>query len=312
MEQISKNSVSWHTIDDAHDGQRIDNFLLGLLKGVPKSHIYKMLRNGEVRVGTRRAKAEYKLQLGDVVRVPPVRIAEPSARTDELPGRLPQFPVLFEDEGLLIIDKPAGVAVHGGSGVSFGVIEVLRKQRPQAKFLELAHRLDKETSGILVLAKKRSALLAVQRAFQQNQTDKRYLALVQGQWQGKRREARFPLHKVVTASGERRVYVQEGGQTAHTIFNLQQVWQHCSLVEAELKTGRTHQIRVHLAHMGHPIAGDEKYGDFNWNRELQKQGLKRMFLHAARLTLPHPVTGEPLIVQAALPDNLKNYINSLS
>lgn len=311
MDQMSKNSVSWHTIDESHAGQRIDNFLLGLLKGVPKSHIYKLLRNGEVRVGSKRAKAEYKLQLGDVIRVPPIRMAEPAAKPMTPDSRLPEFPVLFEDEALLVIDKPAGVAVHGGSGVSFGVIEVLRRQRPQAHFLELAHRLDKETSGILVLAKKRSALLAVQRAFQQNQTDKRYFALVQGRWQGNRREARFPLHKVVTPEGDRRVYVREEGQAALTIFRPQQVWPDCSLVEAELKTGRTHQIRVHLAHMQHPIAGDEKYGDFEWNRELSRSGLKRMFLHAAKLTLPHPVSGEPLTLQAPLPPNLQNYLNKL-
>ena len=237
-----------------------------------------------------------------------MRVAEPQQR-DYVPAL--EFPILYEDEALLAVDKPSGVAVHGGSGVSFGVIEQLRSARPQAKFLELVHRLDRETSGVLLLAKKRSALTALHEQMREGQTDKRYLTLVMGKWQNAKQHVKLPLHKFTRPDGERRVMVREDGQESHTVFALQQAWAGYSLLEAQLKTGRTHQIRVHLAHLGFPIAGDDKYGDFTRNKELAKQGLKRMFLHAHSMALTHPITGEALRFSAPLPKELQSFIAKL-
>ncbi|MBI4938769.1 MAG: RluA family pseudouridine synthase [Nitrosomonadales bacterium] len=305
MKDLSKESVTWAEVDEGGAGQRIDNFLCRHLKGVPKSHIYRILRSGEVRVNKKRVDQTCRLQPGDLVRIPPVRVAEAPER-----GHVPalEFPILYEDDALLVVDKPSGVAVHGGSGVSFGVIEQLRSARPQARFLELVHRLDRETSGVLLLAKKRSALTGLHEQLRAGQTDKRYLALVLGQWKNARQHVRLPLHKFDTPEGEKRVVVREGGQEAHTVFALQKAWAGYSLLEAQLKTGRTHQIRVHLAHLGFPIAGDAKYGDFARNRELAKQGLKRMFLHAHSIALVHPLTGEPLRFSAQLPEELQRFV----
>jgi 23S rRNA pseudouridine955/2504/2580 synthase len=229
------------------------------------------------------------------------------------------LPVIFEDEGLLVVDKPAGIAVHGGSGESFGVIEALRRQRPQARFLELAHRLDRETSGVLLLGKKRSVLLALHEMFRAGGlgggargADKRYLVLVCGRWMDPLRNVRLPLLKYLQASGERRVRVSEEGKAAHTVFRLLARWQHFSLLEAELRTGRTHQIRVHLAQLGYPIAGDEKYGDFALNKALSREGLKRMFLHAWKMRLPHPLHGTELRLEAALPAALNGFLQGIS
>jgi len=302
-------------IGDESAGQRIDNFLLRACKGVPKSHIYRILRSGEVRVNKGRIGADYRLQLGDQVRIPPIRVAqkEETARGTIVPPA--SFPVLFEDDHLLVIDKPAGVAVHGGSGVSFGVIEQLRQARPQAKFLELVHRLDRETSGVLMLAKKRAALVGLHEQIRENRMDKRYQACVSGTWTDQRRVVKAPLFKYLTGDGERRVRVQEEGQTAHTVFNLLERFDGYALLEAELKTGRTHQIRVHLAHLGTPIIGDDKYGDFAFNRELARPGanpqFKRMFLHAYRLTLTHPASGSPLTVHAPLPADCERFLQQL-
>lgn len=308
MNQLSKESVSFVEIDEGGAGQRIDNFLVRHLKGVPKSHIYRILR-GEVRVNKKRVDQTYRLQLGDLVRIPPVRIA---AR-EEVEAFVPscEFPVLYEDDALLAIDKPAGVAVHGGSGVSFGVIEQLRRARPQAKFLELVHRLDRETSGVLLIAKKRSALTGMHEVMREGNSDKRYLTLVVGDWKNARQHVKLPLHKFDTPQGEKRVMVREGGQTAHTIFNLKQSFGAYTLLEAELKTGRTHQIRVHLSHLGFPIAGDDKYGDFALNKELAKQGLKRMFLHAHSISFKHPLTEEPLTIVAPLAKELAGFVGRL-
>ena len=308
MKELSKESVTWAEIDDGNAGQRIDNFLCGHLKGVPKSHIYRILRSGEVRVNKKRVDQTCRLQAGDRVRIPPVRVAEAPER-----GHVPalEFPVLYEDDALLVVDKPSGVAVHGGSGISFGVIEQLRSARPQARFLELVHRLDRETSGVLLLAKKRSALTGLHQQLREGKTDKRYLTLVLGQWRNAKQHVRLPLHKFDTPEGEKRVVVREGGQEAHTVFALQKAWADCSLLEAQLKTGRTHQIRVHLAHLGFPIAGDAKYGDFARNKELAKRGLKRMFLHAYSLALTHPLTGEPLRLVAPLPEALQKFLDRL-
>jgi 23S rRNA pseudouridine955/2504/2580 synthase len=308
MKDLSKESVNWAKIAEDSAGQRIDNFLARHLKGVPKSHIYRILRSGEVRVNKKRVDQTYRLELGDTVRIPPVRV-EPAKVRDYVPAA--EFPVIYEDDALLVVNKPAGVAVHGGSGVSFGVIEQLREARPQAKFLELVHRLDRETSGLLILAKKRSALTAMHAQMREGRADKRYLALVLGQWKNAKQHVKLPLHKFTRPDGERRVRVSEEGQASHTIFALQQAWAGFTLLEAQLKTGRTHQIRVHLSHLGFPIAGDDKYGDFSRNKELARQGLKRMFLHAHAIAFAHPLTGEPLRLMAPLPAELQAFVDQL-
>jgi len=300
------------TISEEEAGQRIDNYLLRVCKGVPKSHIYRILRSGEVRVNKGRIDQLYRLAQGDIVRIPPVRVAEKSQAA--VPGA--EFPILFEDAHLLIIDKPAGVAVHGGSGVSFGVIEQLRAARPDAKFLELVHRLDRETSGLLLLAKKRSALTNLHEQMRDGVTDKRYLTMVYGDWKNARQHVKLPLHKFTTADGERRVCVQAGGMESHTVFSLLRKFPKFALLEAELKTGRTHQIRVHLASSGFPIAGDDKYGDFALNRVLLKAddsrgALKRMFLHAHQITFTHPETGKDVTINAPLPAECERFLVSL-
>lgn len=312
MKVLSKESVTRLKIGEDDAGQRIDNFLTKRLKGVPKSHIYRILRSGEVRVNSGRIGASYKLQLDDEVRVPPVR----TAQRDETITRGAGAPnlsksAIFEDDAILVINKPAGVAVHGGSGISRGVVEQLRLERPESHFLELAHRLDRETSGVLILAKKRSALTRLHDAFREGGIEKHYFALVKGNWRDEKRHVKLALHKYLTESGERRVRVSEDGQASHTIFTLRQTWREFSLLEAELKTGRTHQIRVHLAHLGFPIAGDDKYGDFPLNKALQKQGLKRMFLHAFSVGFKHPLTGELIKIEAPLAPELQGFLNKL-
>jgi len=314
MNEAGRNSVTHWVIGEEEQGQRLDNYLIRRCKGVPKSHIYRILRSGEVRVNSRRVDATYRLLDGDTVRLPPLRVAEraESEVVDAAKQRV-DLPVLFEDEAMLVIDKPEGVAVHGGSGVSFGVIEALRRQRPLAKFLELAHRLDRETSGILLVGKKRLALTALHDMFREHGqgADKRYLVLVKGRWLNQTQHVRLPLHKYLTEGGERRVSVDEQGKASHTVFRLLARWPGVSLLEAQLKTGRTHQIRVHLSHLGFPILGDEKYGDFALNRELKKNGLKRMALHAWRMAFRHPLSGAPLEVRAPLPDSLRGYVAQL-
>lgn len=307
MSGLSKESVTWVEIDEGSEGQRIDNFLFKHLKGVPKSHIYRILR-GEVRVNKKRIDQTYRLQMGDVLRIPPIRVAE-KPEAEYVPAT--EFPILFEDEALVAINKPAGTAVHGGSGVSFGVIEQMRSARPQAKFLELVHRLDRETSGVLLVAKKRSALTAMHEIMREGNSDKRYLTLVLGQWKNAKQHVKLPLHKFDTPQGEKRVMVREDGQASHTIFTILRSYAGSTLLEAQLKTGRTHQIRVHTSHLGFPIAGDDKYGDFARNKELMKQGLKRMFLHAHSITFNHPLTGEPLSINAPLAPDLQKYLDRL-
>jgi 23S rRNA pseudouridine955/2504/2580 synthase len=301
------------TITEEEAGQRIDNYLLRVCKGVPKSHVYRILRSGEVRVNKGRIDQLYRLASGDVVRIPPVRIAE-KASTAIVPGA--EFAILYEDAHLLVIDKPCGTAVHGGSGVSYGVIEQLRAARPEAKFLELVHRLDRETSGVLMLAKKRSALTNLHEQMRDGLTDTRYLTAVGGDWKNKRQHIKLPLHKFTTAEGERRVCVQAGGMESHTAFTLLRKWEKFSLLEAELKTGRTHQIRVHLASSGFPILGDDKYGDFALNRALLKAdqtrgALKRMFLHAHQITFTHPESGKQLTINSPLPAECERFLVSL-
>ena len=318
MAEVSKNSVTQACIDENGHDQRLDNYLLKICKGVPKRHLYRIVRSGEVRVNGTRVEVSYRLQAGDILRLPPIRVAQ--SRDEVLAGAelKADLPILYEDEALLVIDKPAGIAVHGGSGVSFGVIEALRRQRPQARFLELAHRLDRETSGILLVGKKRSALTALHDMFREGGlgggrgADKRYLVLVKGRWMDPLRHARQPLLKYLLDSGERRVRVSPEGKPSHTVFRLLARWQNFSLLEAELKTGRTHQIRVHLADLGYPIAGDEKYGDFETNRLLARSGLKRMFLHAWKMRFTHPLKDEGLELEAPVPESLKSFVDLLA
>ncbi len=296
-------------VDEAGEGQRLDNFLLRLLKGVPKTHVYRVIRSGEVRINKGRAAADTRLALGDEVRVPPVRMADKPADAPAAPPR--EFPILFEDEHLLAINKPAGVAVHGGSGVSFGVIEQLRQARPAAKFLELVHRLDKETSGVLLLAKKRSALTQVQDQFRSRDTGKIYAALVLGHWPARLKVVDVALHKTLDARGERHVLPvaadHPDGRRSISLVQVLQLFQDCSLLDVTLKTGRTHQIRVHLQQAGHAIVGDPKYGDFALNRQWARgdgpagHRFERMFLHARQLAFDHPATGLRTTLAAPLP-----------
>jgi len=304
--------VSWLTVDEESVGQRLDNYLIRHLKGVPKTHVYRIIRSGEVRVNKGRASADTRIEMGDVVRLPPVRISDKVAEKAAQPAPAREFPLLLEDDALMAIDKPAGVAVHGGSGVSFGVIEQLRQARPQAKLLELVHRLDRETSGILLVAKKRSALKHLQDQFRERETGKTYLALVQGSWPEKLKVIDSALHKFLLPDGERRVKVttpdDPDGMRSITLVKVAERLMGCTLLEVTIKTGRTHQIRVHLASMGHPIAGDDKYGDFEWNKNLSKQGFKRMFLHAWRLQFTHPVSGQRVELKSAMPAELNSFI----
>jgi 23S rRNA pseudouridine955/2504/2580 synthase len=316
MNELSKDAVSWLTVGEDAAGQRVDNFLSRILKGVPKSHIYRILRSGEVRINKGRAGPDARLALGDVVRVPPVRTAAPARTPVAGFARVgPDLPILYEDDALIALDKPSGLAVHGGSGIAQGLIEQLRAARPDAKFLELVHRLDRETSGILLIAKKRAALVGLHEQLREGGFDKRYLVLVRGRWRDEKRRVKLSLHKFSTQEGERRVRVEEDGQEAETVFRRRQTWfdrdPPLALLEAELLTGRTHQIRVHLTHLGFPLAGDDKYGDFAWNKVLAKQGLKRMFLHSCSLGFVHPVTGEAMRFESPLPGDLARFIARL-
>lgn len=311
MNSAGNNSVTHLVIGEDEQGQRLDNFLIRVCKGVPKSHLYRILRSGEVRVNSGRVAATYRLCAGDKLRIPPIRLAErPQNEVDEAAKQRVDLPILYEDEAMLVVDKPEGIAVHGGSGVSFGVIEALRRQRPQAKFLELAHRLDRETSGILLVGKKRLALTALHDMFREHGAgaDKRYLVLVKGRWMNTTQHVKLPLHKYLTETGERRVSVNPEGKASHTVFRLLARWPEMSLLEAQLKTGRTHQIRVHLAHLGFPILGDEKYGEFALNKTLKRDGLKRMALHAWRMAFRHPLTSAPLEFIAPMPNGIGDYI----
>ena len=317
---ISKDSVSLITVAEHEAGQRLDNYLIKILKGVPKSHSHRIIRAGEVRLNKKRCKPDSRIQTGDLLRIPPVRTAEKQRSSENRAQAVParEFTIIYEDDALLVIDKPAGTAVHGGSGVSFGVIEQIRRARPEARYLELVHRLDKDTSGLLMIAKKRSALVKLHEAIRNDHPKKIYLALGVGKLPNDSFHVKLPLFKYTGAQGEKMVRVSEDGQSAHTIFRvlnrfsddlLHQVGlSHLTLVEATLKTGRTHQIRVHLQSQQCPIAGDERYGDYQANKRLQKLGLKRMFLHAAELHLDHPLTGEKLILKAPLPQELAQFV----
>lgn len=313
MTQIQQQ-VRLLTIEAEHEGQRIDNFLKTQLKGVPKSLIYRILRKGEVRVNKKRIKPEYKLCPGDEVRVPPVRVAEknelPSANLGSI-QRL-ESQILFEDDAMIVLNKPSGMAVHGGSGLSFGVIEGLRALRPDARFLELVHRLDRDTSGVLLVAKKRSALRSLHEQLRVKTMRKQYLALVRGQWQAHVKVVNAPLRKNDLQSGERVVRVSSDGKPSETRFRIARQFAEATLVECSPITGRTHQIRVHTQHAGHPIACDDKYGEAPFDEKMRSQGLKRLFLHAWKLSFTHPVDGREMQVEAPLAPELDNFLNKLA
>ena len=309
MNNLCKDRVSNVLVDESSNDQRIDNFLQKLLKGVPKNHIYRILRSGEVRVNGGRIAPKHKLKQGDKVRIPPIRVKPVKAENSRKPK---QFETLFEDDDFLIIEKPAGVAVHGGSGVSSGVIEHLRAGQQKSSFLELVHRLDKETSGILMLAKKRQALVALHEQIRAGQTKKIYLALVDGKPDQKLTQIEHSLRKFLSKNGERRVLVDNtNGKPSITVVKSIDYVGDYTLVEADLRTGRTHQIRVHLAHEYLPILGDDKYGDFTLNRRLQSHGLKRMFLHAHRFSFTHPKSNKKITIDSKLPRELNDVLMSL-
>ena len=310
----SPDRVVYVVVDAESAGQRLDNFLLRLARGVPKSHVYRIVRSGEVRVNRARASADQRLEAGDRLRIPPLRTAR-ATTARPAPAELP--PIVYEDEHLIAVDKPAGLAVHGGSGIRHGLIERVRAARPNQPFLELAHRLDRETSGLLLLAKTRRALVALHQQLRDGDLDKRYLALVAGDWHNDRQHVRLPLLRLPADGGERRVVVDaEQGVAAHTVFALQRRFGAWSLLEATLHTGRTHQIRVHLAHLGFPIAGDDRYGDFARNHALARgefgPRFHRMFLHAHRLALAHPVAATPLALEAPLPAECRELLEELT
>ncbi|MFC0969808.1 23S rRNA pseudouridine(955/2504/2580) synthase RluC [Pasteurella multocida] len=313
-EKVINQAVKMLTISEDEAGQRIDNYLLAKLKGVPKSLIYRILRKGEVRVNKRRIKPEYKLQANDIVRVPPVRISEKEqAPISTKLNKVSQLEkqILFEDECLLVLNKPSGIAVHGGSGLSFGVIEALRTLRPDARFLELVHRLDRDTSGILLVAKKRSALRSLHEQLREKTVQKDYLALVRGQWQSHCKVVKAPLLKNELSSGERIVRVSEQGKPSETRFSIEERYEYATLVKASPVTGRTHQIRVHSQYAGHPIALDDKYGDKHFDEQMTQLGLTRLFLHAFSIRFEHPKTGETLRINAPLDPEMKKILGAL-
>jgi 23S rRNA pseudouridine955/2504/2580 synthase len=306
--------VQWIEVDTEAAGQRIDNFLFSRLKGVPKSHVYRILRTGEVRRNGGRIRAEERLDSGDVIRIPPLRMAssEPARVPQERVRSLIEPRILHEDEHLLVINKPSGMAVHGGSGLSYGVIEGLREIRPEARFLELVHRLDRETSGCLLIAKKRSALRHLHEQFRDDAVHKVYLALLAGAWAKTRWLVDAPLRKNLLQSGERLVKVARDGKPAVTEFRRRERYAKATLVEARPVTGRTHQIRVHAQALGHPLAGDERYGDAEANREFRQLGLKRLFLHALETAFTHPGSGRQLRIEAPLDRELRDFLGILA
>ena len=307
MNEINQNQVNFYQATEADEQQRLDNLLIKILKGVPKSHIYRIIRSGEVRINKGRCQVDSRISINDEIRIPPIRVAK---KDETIIKSIPAatFPVLYEDDYYLIINKPQGVACHGGSGVSFGVIEQLR-QAKLYKYLELAHRLDKETSGILILAKKRLALVEIQNMMRNNQITKEYHALTIGRWNDDKRNLKAPIYKYINKEGERMVKIdQEQGVFAHTIFTVLKKYQEFTLVNADLQTGRTHQIRIHCQFLGFPIAGDDKYGNFELNKQLHKQVLKRMFLHSHHTQFNHPITQQVIDVNCPLPPELSNFL----
>lgn len=285
---IDTKKAQFVEIDGERAGQRIDNFLLAILKGAPKSLIYKILRKGDVRVNKGRIKAQYRLKAGDIVRIPPVRLAPADEKPKPGKGVLQQIErsIIHEDDRLIVLNKPSGIAVHGGSGINYGIIEAMRELRTDLHDLELVHRLDRETSGCLLISKRRSALRELHELIRNGGVDKHYLALCKGKWRGSGQDISAPLRKNVVSSGERIVRVSADGKGALSRFIPKERFKRATLMEIELMTGRTHQIRVHAQHAGHPLAGDGKYGDKEFNQEMKALGLKRLFLHAFKLRFP--------------------------
>ena len=310
----SPDSVQYRQIDADHAGQRLDNYLFSRCKGVPKSHIYRLVRQGQVRINRGRRRVDYRLRLGDVVRIPPLRVAAPSRTHPSAVSQQPPIEqcIVHEDDDLLLINKPAGLAVHGGSGLSLGLIEQLRAQRPHARFLELVHRLDRDTSGLILVAKRRAALLALHEAIRTGRVEKRYTALLRNHWPAHTQQVEAPLHRFQLRSGERMVEVSGTGKKAMTRFLAKRRFSDSTLVDIELLTGRTHQARVHAAYAGHPIAGDVKYGEREFNRSMRQRGLRRLFLHASRLRFKHPGSGQNLTISAPLPEELANVLTTLT
>lgn len=305
--------VQFITIDDNHAGQRIDNFLVTFLKGVPKSRVYRILRKGEVRVNKKRIKPVYRLADGDIVRIPPIKMAEekelPNAKLQKV-ASLEQH-IIYEDNYLIVMNKPSGIAVHGGSGLKFGLIEGLRALRPDSKFLELVHRLDRDTSGCILIAKRRSTLRALHEQLREKTVEKNYLALVKGQWDKVDKAVNAPLLKNTLQSGERIVRVNPEGKDSYTKFKIVQRFENCTLVQASPVTGRTHQIRVHTLHAGHPIAGDDKYGDSSFDKQMKACGLNRLFLHSASLRFYHPNEETTMFFEAPMDQSLKTTVAAL-
>lgn len=318
MSNFIKQNVTYHLIDEGSVGQKIDNFLIKHLKSIPKSHIYKLLRSGQVRVNKKRVKTDFKLSQGDKVRIPPVNLQPTKPKSPLLISKdlsnIILKNILYEDDYVLVINKPSGIAVHGGSGLNFGVIELIRALRPKYRFLELIHRIDKETSGILLIAKKRSALVNVHQQMREKRVHKKYQVAVNGLWTDKQKIVDLELLKTTAADGQKMIRVLEGNyknvlsKDSRSVFFLKKNFGKYSLLDVKLITGRTHQIRVHLAHLGFPVIGDQKYGDFILNKLLQKKGLKRMFLHAYEYRFIHPGTQEEIVFKAPLPEELKNFI----
>jgi len=314
MTELVAKKVQLVTVTDDQDGQRLDNFLKSRLKGVPKSMLYRIIRKGEVRINKKRAKPDTRVQTDDIVRIPPIRMAEKDQSEPLVGSRIQNLissRILFEDEGLIVLNKPSGIAVHGGSGLSFGVIEALRQMRPESTFLELVHRLDRETSGCLMIAKKRSVLKRLHAYLRDGGMDKTYQALVVGRWKGKQHRIDSPLQKFHLASGERVVKVSREGKASLTNFKLLEHLQGATFVEAKPVTGRTHQIRVHAQFSGHPIAGDEKYTSREQNEPFKAQGLKRLFLHAAKIEIPGVDGEKSMVIEAPLDDDLASLLVKL-
>ena len=318
MTNFIEKKVTYRLVDEGSIGQKIDNFLIKILKGVPKGHIYKLLRTGQVRVNKKRVKTEYKLCRGDELRIPPVDFKEKatpkSLKIDNHTKKSITQNILFEDECLLVINKPHGLAVHGGSGLSFGVIELVREIFPEEKFLELIHRLDKETSGVLLIAKKRSALVEIQKQIREKKIHKKYIVAISGLWKDKQKTVKLDLVKMSNSEGQKVVVVnsnigQQNSKESKSVFFLKQHFRNFSLLDVKLITGRTHQIRVHLAHLGFPVLGDQRYGDFKVNKELERNGFKRMFLHASEYGVIHPKSREKLFISAPLPKELSSFID---
>ena len=318
MTNYIEKKVTFKQIDEGSIGQKIDNFLIKILKGVPKSHIYKLLRTGQVRVNKKRVKTEYKLCYGDILRIPPVdykeKVPPKTLKIDNYTKKSITNNILFEDDYLLVINKPHGLAVHGGSGLSFGVIELIRQIYPNEKFLELIHRLDKETSGVLLIAKKRAALVEIQKQIREKRIHKKYMVAVSGLWKDKQKTVNLNLVKLSSQEGQKVIVVDnERGRKiskeSKSVFFLNQHFRNFTLLDVKLITGRTHQIRVHLAHLGFPVLGDQRYGDFKVNKELEKTGFKRMFLHACQYGVIHPKSRENLFISAPLPEELRSFID---